>query len=246
MELVDVHAHLDFKEFDNCRDDVIARARGNSVAVVSAGITPESTRKTLEIARKYDNVFVSLGFMPYEGQSGAQMDLIRENAERIVGIGEVGLDYYWEKDKAARERQKEDFQAVIGLAKELSKPLIVHSRNAEKDCIDILEKNSVGKVIMHCFSGSLNEALRAVGLGFMISIPTNINRSKQKQEFARKLPLESIVLETDAPYLAPEPDSLNEPANILLTAERIAGIKELRLEDVTRRIVDNTSGIFDF
>ena len=245
MKLVDVHAHLDFEQFDDSREEVIARSKEKGVGIINSGISPESTRVTLELAEKNETIFSSIGFMPYEKYFDNQMDLIKENADKIVCIGEVGLDYYWMKDEVGRGKERENFQRVIDLAKDLDKPLLIHSRNAEKDCIDILEKNSMEKVVMHCFSGSLEQARRAIDLDFVISIPTNITRSKQKQEFAEKLPLESLVLETDAPFLAPEPDSLNEPSNIWITAEKIAELKELKLEDVADATMKNTRRVFD-
>jgi TatD DNase family protein len=140
--------------------------------------------------------------------------------------------------------EQQNFPKLLELAKENEKPVLVHSRNAEKPALDILEKEGIERAIMHCFSGSLEDAMRAIDLGYPISIPTNISRSKQKQDFARKIPLDSIVLETDAPYLAPEPKTLNEPINVIKSAQKIAELKSVELDEVARITTKNAKAFF--
>jgi len=244
--LVDTHAHLDFPEFDTSREDVLARAKKADITIVNCLLNPEGLRKIAPYLDKFD-IRISIGATPYNLEPGyfeSQMDMMNENRDSLVAIGEVGLDYHWVKDKDGREKEQENFLKVIELAKRLDKPLLIHSRNSEKPCLDLLEAEEAKKVVMHCFSGSLNEALRAVELGYLISIPTNIVRSRQKQELAKELPLESIVLETDAPYLAPEPDAINEPVNVRITASKIAGIKRLDLGVVAEQTTKNACQFF--
>jgi TatD DNase family protein len=161
--------------------------------------------------------------------------LVRENRGRVVGLGEVGLDYYWVKEESGWLVEKRNFIEFIGLAKGLGMPLVVHSRAAESACINILEEHKTS-AIMHCFSGTIEEAKRAVGFGCLISIPTNVTYVGKRQKLVKALPLTSIVLETDAPYLAPVKGERNEPANVKAAVEKVAELKGLdasEVEDVT-------------
>lgn len=241
MELIDTHAHLDFPEFDKNREEVIARASGEGVRIVNCCLNPEG----LEKVRRFKELYLTIGCTPYrlEDFSG-QFKLIRDNADDIVAVGEIGLDYHWIKDEGERERERENFTVLLKLAKELDKPVLIHSRNAESPALDLLEKTRVERAIMHCFSGSVDEAARAMDLGYLISIPTNVTRSKQKQAFARGLPLESVVLETDSPYLAPEPRTVNEPANVRISAQKIADIRGVEFEEVARQTTRNARKFF--
>ena len=169
--------------------------------------------------------------------------LIKKHRNDIVGIGEVGLDYYWVKEKEKHNIEKENFKKFISLSNELSLPLVVHSRDAEEDILQIL-KDACKKAILHCFSGTVKQALDAISFGCLISIPASIMYSKQKQKLAGELPLESMVLETDAPYLSPVPKTRNEPVNIKLSAEKIAGIKGVDVEDVKKITTSNAKGFF--
>jgi len=244
MEFVDTHAHLDFPEFDVNRGEVIDRAKKAGVTIINCVLNREGLGK---ISPFFDDVYLSIGATPYNLEPGyfeSQMGLMQENKDSLVAVGEVGLDYHWVKDKEGREKEQENFLSAIELAKSLEKPLLIHSRNSEKPCLEILEAEGVKKAVMHCFSGSLKEAAHALELGYLISIPTNIARSKQKQELAKEVPLESIVLETDAPYLAPEPGEVNEPINVRATAGMIAEIKKLDVSEVARQTTGNARHFF--
>jgi TatD DNase family protein len=240
MKLIDTHAHLDFPEFDKSRSEVIARAKKEGVSIINCFLEPEG----LENMKGLD-VFWSMGCCPYRFEDyEAQFKLISDNIDKIVAVGEVGLDYYWVKETAGREKEKENFIRLIRLAKEHDKPLLIHSRNAEKQALDVLESEKVERAVMHCFSGSLEDAQRAISLGYLVSIPTNIANSKQKQEFAKKLPLESIVLETDAPYLSPEPGTINEPVNVIKSAQKIADLRKIDFEQACSVTTKNAWDFF--
>ncbi|MCK5344010.1 MAG: TatD family hydrolase, partial [Candidatus Heimdallarchaeota archaeon] len=222
--LIDTHTHLEFPQFDNDRNEVIKKANEENIQIINSGMGPDRIQKTLEIIEEHDNVFATFGLSPQEFDEkiiGETIALIRKHRDKIVGIGEVGLDYYWVKDADERKKEIENFKKFIELSDELNLPLVIHSRDAEEDVIDMLEKSAKsgesGKAaLMHCFSGSVEQAERAISFGCLISIPVNIIYSKQKQRLAREIPLESMVLETDAPYLAPVPRTRNEPVNIKL------------------------------
>jgi len=240
VKLIDTHAHLDFAEFDSNREAVIARATKEGVGIVNCSLNREGWDKVKGL-----DLYHSIGSTPYHLEDFVpQYKLIDENADKIVAVGEIGLDYHWIKEKEKREQEVDNFLKLLKLAKEIDKPVLIHSRNAEKPALDILEKERVEKAIMHCFSGSMEEALRAIDLGYLISIPTNLVRSKQKQEFATKLPLDSIILETDAPYLSPEPDTVNEPVNVVQSARKIAELREIPLEEVEKTTTKTAKEFF--
>lgn len=243
MKLIDTHAHIDFPEFDRSRRDVLERAQKNEIAVVNCSLNEQGWAKIAEF-KGFKELYLSIGCSPFRLEEfDSQYALVEENMEKIVAVGEIGLDYYWVKEEDKRAKEWENFIAFLKLAKEHDKPVIIHSRNAESHALDILEKERMERVIMHCFSGTLAEAERAIGLGYLVSIPTNIAKSKQKQEFAKKLPLDSLVLETDAPYLSPEPGKTNEPVNIINSVRRIAEINGLDFDEVARVTTKNARGL---
>ncbi len=241
MKLIDTHAHLDFPEFDNTRDAVIARAKEEGVGIINCCLSREGWDKV----KGNKDLYLMIGCCPYRyADWEPQWKLLNENITKIIGVGEIGLDYYWVKDSAGREREKENFLRFLKLAREHDKPVLIHSRNAEKQALDVLESEKVEKAIMHCFSGTMEDAQRAIKMGYLVSIPTNVVLSKQKQEFAKKLPLESLLLETDAPYLSPEPGKINEPANVVKSAQKIAELRKTDFDDVCRVTTKNAREFF--
>jgi len=245
--LIDVHSHLDFEQFDNDREEIIENAKKENCYMITCAVGPKSIGKTLEILENHDNVFATFGSMPEEFNNDTieeTIKLIRKNKDKIVGIGEVGLDYYWVKEDDKRELEKENFQKFISLAKELSLPLVIHSRDAEKDVMEILKKETV-KAMLHCFSGSVELAKDAISFGCIISVPTNITYSKQKRALVKEIPLESIVLETDAPFLSPVPKTRNEPRNVKISAEKIAEIKKISFREVAETTAKNAVEFFN-
>jgi TatD DNase family protein len=242
--LVDAHCHLDFPQFDSDRDEVVKRAAG--IAIVNSTVNPELVGKALAMPSRYPNVWCTLGFSASdldEARCSAMMSHIREYRDRIVGLGEVGLDYYWVKDEAGRAKEKGHFRALLGLAAELSLPVVVHSRDAEGDCINILGDFKV-RAMMHCFSGSVEEAMRAQDMGFLISVPANVGVSKARQKTVAALPLQSLVLETDAPYLSPLRGERNEPANVREAAKAVARIKGVSVQAVEEATSANAANFF--
>ncbi len=245
--LIDVHAHLDFPQFDADRDAVVERANAEDVIIINSGLGTTGIRKTLELAEKYDNVYATLGSTPTEfdlKELDASIELIRQNREKILGIGEVGLDYYWVKDEEKRKQEAVNFRRFIELSKELRLPLVIHSRDAEEDLLRILKENNV-KALLHCFGGDAKQAASAAAEGHLISIPANIQNSKQKQSVAKAVPLESLVLETDAPYLSPVSKTRNEPVNVKQTAKKIAEIKGIDYASVEAATTANAKRFFN-
>ena len=171
------------------------------------------------------------------------MNNIDKNNPKIIGIGEVGLDYHWIKEPELRKKEHKNFKKFIELSDEINLPLVIHSRNAEKDCIKFLKKHDKG-AILHCFCGTIEQALDAISFGCLISVTTTFMNSDYRKRMVHELPLEKLVLETDAPYLSPVPGERNESINIKLTAGEIAKIKGVDFETVADTTTKNVEKFF--
>ena len=258
MILVDVHNHLDHDFFKEDLDQVIERAREAGVkSIITNGLDPDTNRKSLELANKYDIVKAALGIYPpesleKEAETGEhtrptiefdidkEIEFIEQNKDNIIAIGEIGLDFVHSQTDA----QKELFKKLLDLAKKLDKPVLVHSRKAEREVIEILEANQQKKVILHCFSGRKSLIKRGVELGYYFSIPGNIVRSQQFQITAELVPFSQLLTETDGPYMSPFKDKRNEPAFIIETIKKIAEIKNITPEETANQIYMNYQHLF--
>lgn len=245
--LIDTHAHLDFPQFDNDRKEVVKRAKKAGIWIINSGLGPEGIEKTVNLVTEYEHVFATIGLSPTEFDNAIienTIDLIEKYRNKIIGIGEVGLDYYWVKESEKRKIEIKNFRMFIELSNELNLPLLVHSRDSESDVICEL-KSANKTAILHCFSGTIEQAKDAISFGCIVSIPASIAYSKQKQELAGEIPLESIVLETDAPYLSPVPKTRNEPVNVKLAAEKIAEIRKVDYSVVEKITTENAMKFFN-
>ncbi len=250
---VDTHCHLDFKGLIERLGKVISNAKKAGLkAIITSGITPETNRRVLEIAAKYDIVKPSFGLYPMDALTrenakenkfnvDKELDFWLENKDKFVSIGEVGLDYKNGKDKVM---QKRVFEKVLEIAKKLDKTVIVHSRKAELEAIDILESSGVKKVIMHCFSGRKHLVRRAYDLGYYFSIPTNVVRLQQFQDMVKEIDINHLFCETDAPFLSPFRDKKNEPAFVVESYKKVAELKGMELEEVEKNIWMNFERLF--
>lgn len=245
---IDSHCHLDFKHFDKDRVAVMNRAReAGVVMMINSGIDLATNRKSLELAKKYDFMQATLGLSPnsLEEMSSkdleSQLDFIKENADRAVGIGEAGLDHYRCKDESARNHQVQVFQKVIDLAKSVDLPLVIHSRDAEQQALEMVK--DLDKVVFHCYGGSVGTMKQAVDRGFFISLATVVCRSGQHQVLARNVPLDNLLVETDSPFLAPK-RGRNEPMNVLESVRLIARIKDLTPSEVATATTKNIKKIY--
>ncbi|HVY01670.1 MAG TPA: TatD family hydrolase, partial [Candidatus Nanoarchaeia archaeon] len=167
---------------------------------------------------------------------------IKKNESKIIAVGEVGLDF--KEDEKQHERQKKIFSKIIDTALEIDKPLIIHSRKAEAEVIEMLEQAGVKKVQMHCFCGKMSLIKRIVSNGWFLSIPTNVKYASQFQETVKEVPIENLLCETDAPYLHPEKERDNEPALVIESYKKIAEIKKISLEDAVKAINKNYTRLF--
>lgn len=261
MLLVDVHAHLDHERFKGDLDQVVERARQNNVkAIITSGVNSATNRLVLDLAKKYDIVKASFGLYPIDAlqvelqeESGfardvnpvdvdAELDWIKKHKDSCVSIGEAGLDYHWVKGK--EEEQKRTFQKVIELAEKINKPLIVHTRKAEFDSVDMLESSSLKKVILHCFMGRKHLVKRAADKGWSFSIPPIIVKLQQFQLMAEMVDMSQILTETDCPYLSPYPGQRNEPSFVIETIKKIAEVKGMEPEEVANAVFMNYQNMF--
>lgn len=245
--LVDVHAHLTDPRLIARLGTVLASAAAAGVwRVVTCGVGPEDSERALEIVD--GRVRASLGVAPHDLRGYEQViRLIERNAGEVDAVGEVGLDLY-RGSKETLGEQTRVFREFIRLAKELDKPVVVHSRNAGKLAIEVLLHEGAERVVMHAYDGDVSAARRAAERGFKFSIPPRIAESEQKRSLVRRLPLEALLLETDSPWLGPSRGSLNEPKNAWISVEWIARVKSVppqRVVEATYRNALETFGWTD-
>lgn len=250
--LVDSHAHLEMTDFDGDREEVIRRAlQGGVSQIITIGTDRLSSFKSLELAKKYDFIFSTVGYHPHNAKdmdNHVWDELAQLAAEpETVAWGEIGLDFYRRHSPPAK--QIEVFERQLEIASNLNLPVIIHSRDANSEVFEILKKRKgrLGGVI-HCFSGSVDLAFAFIELGYYISIPGTVTykNAPMVREVATSIPLERLLLETDAPFLAPVPKrgKRNEPVFMVHTAERIAQLRKLDFEVVACQTSENTRKLF--
>ncbi len=257
---VDCHCHLGHSYFKDKLDDVIKRAKKAGVkAIITSGVNVTSNRKALEIAKKYDIVKCSLGLYPIDllGKMPdavglarqtqpfvleEELKFIKKNKNKIIAVGEVGMDFFW--DTNFHNKQKKNFEKIIKFVEKLKKPIIVHSRKAEKECLDLLESSKLKKVLLHCFSGKKSLIRRAYDLGYYFSIPAIIVRLQHFQTLVDMVDMSKLLTETDAPWLSPYPDKKNEPSFVKETIKKISEIKKLNKKEVENIIFMNYQKLF--
>lgn len=249
--MIDIHCHIEPDEFCNV-DGILKKCKNEGVEkIIVSGYNLKSCTEAVELANKYDMIYATIGYLPEvlqdkDNNSLEELEKLIQNP-KVVGIGEIGLDYYWFKDN--KEEQKELFINQIILAQKYNKPIVIHCREAIQDCYDVLKEYNV-KSVMHCYSGSLEMAKRFTELGVYISIGgvSTFKNSKNIKEVIKEIPLSYIVLETDSPYLTPEPfrGKKNYPYFVPIIAENIAKIKEISVKEVENTTTNNANRLFDF
>ncbi|MCM3575884.1 MULTISPECIES: TatD family hydrolase [Mesobacillus] len=251
--LFDTHVHLNAEQFNDDLQEVIDRALDEGVTnMVVVGFDEATIKKAIELAEGYDFIYASVGWHPVDAIDMTQehLDWLRELSShpKVVALGEMGLDYYW--DKSPKDIQKEVFRKQIRLAKEVNLPIIIHNRDATADIVEILKEENAGEVggIMHCYSGSVETALECIDMNFYISLggPVTFKNAKKPKEVAESIPMDRLLVETDCPYLTPHPyrGKRNEPAYVKLVAEQIAELKGLTLEEVAGETAKNAKKLF--
>ena len=244
--LIDTHCHLSHEDYDNL-DEIL---NNKECIMIASGCNDKTNKEVIELVNKYDNVYGTLGIHPEEVDNitSDSFKFIEDNLNnpKIVAIGEIGLDYYWVSDN--KEKQKELFIKQLELATKYNKPIIVHSREAIQDTYDILKKYNL-KGSIHCFSSSLEMAKEFIKLGYKIGIGGTVTfkNSKKLQEIVKELDLKDILLETDSPYLSPEPfrGKRNKPSNVYFVAQKISELKDIKFDIVLNRLNQNAIEEFD-
>ena len=242
--LFDTHAHLNDVQFDNDREQLLSDI-GNMGRYVEIGTDIESSIAAADLADRYDFVYAAAGIYPHctAGITLEDIDSLREicRRQKVVAIGEIGLDYHY--DDTAAEIQRKWFDIQLDLCAELDLPVAIHTRDAMKDTIDILRRHSDVNGIIHCYSGSAESAKILLDMGYYISFagPVTFKKSRKLAEAAAVVPIDRLLIETDSPYLAPDPHRghRNNPLLVECVARRIAEIKEMSFEEVARKTYDN-------
>lgn len=250
IKLVDTHCHLNHKDFNDDREDIFKEIEENMEFVVNIGYDLSSSRKSVEYAEKYKNVYATVGLHPTD--IGDEWNPIVENAllemgknEKVVAIGEIGLDYHWMTKNESI--QKQWFREQMEIARKLNKPVVIHTREATEDTVKILKEFPDLHGIVHCYPGSYEIAMEVIGnYYFGIGGVLTFKNSKKMVEVVKKLPLERLVIETDAPYLTPEPfrGKRNLPEYVKYVVEKIAEIKGVSVEEVAKITNQNAKEVY--
>lgn len=253
--LFDSHAHLNDERFDEDREELINSLKAKGVdLVVNPGACIETSKSSVDLANKYDFIYAAVGVHPHDVGEMTEEDIetLRKLAlenEKVKAIGEIGLDYYY--DNSPREIQKKWFKRQIELANELKLPIIIHDRDAHGDTFEIIKNTKSPEIgcVLHCYSGNVELAKEYVKMGCYISIPGTVTfkNNKKTREVAKEIPLEYLLIETDSPYMAPEPHrgKRNDPSLVQFVADKIAQEKGISYEQVCKATKENAKRFFN-
>lgn len=255
--MIDTHAHLDIESYQENFDKLLEEIQSAGVEkVIIPGVVPKDFDRIIKLIDKYDNLYGAIGVQPEEIN-----DLPKNWAEivetfcthpKVVAIGEIGLDYYWEKSSEVHAKQREIFSKQIDIAKKYKLPVLIHDREAHGDTFDILSSkiNDEIPVVMHCFSGSAEFAKRCTNEGWYLALGgvVTFKNAKKTKEVAKSVPIEKLLLETDSPYMTPVPfrGETNTPAYVKYVAEEIAALRETSFEEIDKATTQNAYKIFNF
>ncbi|APT44595.1 TatD family hydrolase [Bacillus safensis] len=251
--LFDTHAHLNAEQYNEDLEQVIERAKSERVEkIVVVGFDRPTITRAMELIEEYDFIYAAIGWHPVDAIDMTDEDLawIKDLSqhEKVVAIGEMGLDYYW--DKSPKDVQKEVFRRQIALAKEVKLPIVIHNRDATEDVVTILKEEGAAEVggIMHCFTGSLETAKACMEMNFYISFggPVTFKNAKKPKEVVKEIPSDKLLIETDCPYLTPVPfrGKRNEPSYVKYIAEQIAELREISFEELAELTTKNAKKVF--
>lgn len=252
MELFDSHAHYNDEKFQEDREKVLSQIYKSGVTkIVNAGYNLESSKQAIEIANKHEFIYATVGISPndiedYKEEHLKEIAKLAQN-KKVVAIGEVGLDYYWNKEN--KDLQKEIFISQIEIANKLNLPIVIHTREAIYDTLEILKNNSCNKKgVFHCCPFNVDLVREGLKLGFYISFagPTTFKNSKNASEIINMVPLDKMLIETDSPYLSPEPlrGKRNDSRNVIYIAQKIAETRQISIEEVAKETYKNAKKIF--
>ena len=251
--LADSHAHIDDERFDADREEVVARALAAGVSlIVNIGADMASSARSVALAEKYPGIYAAVGMHPHDSREMHEVDYRQleqwTTHPKVVAIGEIGLDYHY--DLSPRPVQKDVFLRQLDLARKTGKPFIIHEREAHADMLDIIRHAASGlNGVFHCFSGSVETAREYLKMGFYISVagPVTFPKSVKTKEVAKAVPLDRLLVETDSPYLTPQPfrGKRNESAHVRLVAEEIANLRDISLAELAEATTANVRRLFN-
>ncbi len=251
--LIDSHAHLDDERFDKDRDRLIKSLKESGIdLIINPGSDLGSSIKAVSLSEQYDNIYAAVGVHPHSAKEmdESTIEVLKSftNRDKVVAIGEIGLDYYY--DNSPREIQRQKFVEQLELAKEVNLPVIIHTRDAAQETFDILKEAQDGslKGVLHCYSGSVEMALEYVKMGFYISLggPITFKNARVSREVAKAVPIDRLLIETDSPYLTPEPyrGKRNEPLFVRYVAGTIAEIRGINFDELAKETSENAKRLF--
>lgn len=253
MELIfDTHAHYDDETFDADRDSLLAAMPQEGVGLIlDPGCDIVTSKKAVALAAQYPHVYAAVGYHPENcaPYTPSDLDVLREMARnpKVVAIGEIGLDYYWEQNPP-RELQQEVFRAQLALAQELNLPVIVHDRDAHADCLAIVKEFPAVRGVFHCYSGSVEMARELWKLGWYTGFdgPVTYKNARKTVEVAQEVPMDQLLLETDSPYMAPVPvrGTRNDSRNIVHIAQKVAEVRGMTADEIIRIACENGRRLF--
>lgn len=248
--MIDAHCHVDFKEYNRNREEVMERAQKKLSAIINSGASLGGNRRTLKLVNEYPGfLYPSLGFHPKNAEKADSVIIkqaiqeIEENIDKSVALGETGLDFHETKDEENKKRQESVFKKFLELASEYQLPLVIHARDAERKALDMVKKQNLSDVVFHCYGGDAQTASLIVEEGYYISLSTIICFSKYHQDLAREIPLSKILTETDSPYLSPF-KGRNEPAFVEEVVKTLAKVKDMSIPEVDGITQKNIQDVF--
>ena len=256
MPIIDSHAHLEFPHFDEDRDAMLTRARDAGVETllaIGSGTGPDNLNAAIPFAEQHDWIYATIGIHPHEAKLATEEHFARLDAlahqPRVIAWGEMGLDYHY--DHSPRDVQQQVFRRQLAQARAAKLPIIIHCRDAWDDCLSIMEQDWASSGlggVLHCFTGTPEDARRGMDMGFMVSFACNVTYPKMQQlrDVARDLPLEKILTETDSPFLPPQSlrGKRNEPANVVQVAQTLASVRNLASEELASVTAENFRRFF--
>ncbi len=251
--MIDTHSHIDFDDYQENFEDFLSDIQNNGIEkVIIPGVEPSSFNKIISLCNKYDMIYAALGVHPseFETYNNQTEEIIYKlsKQQKIIAIGEIGLDYHYGFE--TKEEQKNIFRRQLKIAEKIELPVIIHDREAHEDTLNILEDYKLKDIIFHCFSGDVNFAEKCISKGYYIGIGgvVTFKNAKDLKESTKIIPLNKILLETDAPYLAPVPyrGKINTPSYLKYIAQEIATIKNIDIEKVKQQTTVNAKRIFNF
>lgn len=246
--IFDTHAHLNFKNYDKDRDELIKKTLKEGVGMINVGTDLKSSKKAIEIAKNYDNMYAAIGIHPSHAKEEIDINKLKEleKEDKVVAIGEIGLDYYRNPSEEEKEDQKVVLEKQIELAKILDLPIILHCRKAHSDMLSLLSDKNI-KGVVHCFSGDWETAQKYLKLGFYLGFNGIIYKNPFSKNVLKEISLSRVLVETDCPFLLPPQASKgrNEPINIRYIIKEIVNIKEIKKEEVEKQTTKNAKKLFN-